>query len=347
MFRFRGKQVNLNFHRGRQDWPVQEFVLVPIKKVPVRHAKFSVRLRESSLRAVHAVHTMLTRMVLFECDCCRERFPAFHPAFAPPAAVAKQIELLKPGKGGVAVCNIEVATWDVLPVPPDATEEALLVAERCSGLCLACHKDIEQQRLELAQGLPAHSAEAREALVVPRRSYRNHMDPLFRFPRNTDLQDLFDSATVVEAMLVALEHMQISFVTARGSGLVKFRKNVISFPQDIDSFARRTRLLGHFRAGDRVDSVRGPGPDARDPQRPPKRKGDVSAEEAARHAVDECDRLVFPATVREVLGDGMLVLDYDHGGDGVEDRSLVNSRITMPAKKAPRAKLTLKMAEAP
>ena len=116
---------------------VQQFRLVPIKKAPLRVAKFFVRLRETSLRAAHAVHTMLTRMVLFECDCCRERFPAFHPAFAPPPEDASKMELMKVGKGGAAVRNIEVARWEELPVPPRATEERLLVVQRCSDLCMA------------------------------------------------------------------------------------------------------------------------------------------------------------------------------------------------------------------
>ena len=59
----------------------------------------------------------------------------------------------------------------------------------------------------------------------------NHMDPVWSFP-HLELQALFDSATVVEAMLVALDHMQVTYVTVKGSGLQKFKKNVISFPQD-------------------------------------------------------------------------------------------------------------------
>ena len=57
------------------------------------------------------------------------------------------------------------------------------------------------------------------------------MDPCFRFPWD-DLKDLFASATLVEAMLLALEHMQVNFVTI-SSGLTKFRRNTLSFPQDI------------------------------------------------------------------------------------------------------------------
>ena len=69
-----------------------------------------------------------------------------------------------------------------------------------TALCEACHQGIEQQRQESPVGLRAVPQEAREAIVVPWRSSRNHMDPLFPFPKN-DLADLFDSATVVDAML--------------------------------------------------------------------------------------------------------------------------------------------------
>ncbi len=67
------------------------------------------------------------------------------------------------------------------------------------------------------------------------------MDPCFRFPWD-DLKDLFDGATLVEAMLVALEHMQVNFVTVSSSGLRKFRRNTLSFPQDIAGFAQRLQL---------------------------------------------------------------------------------------------------------
>ena len=40
---------------------------------------------------------------------------------------------------------------------------------------------------------------------------------------------------------------------------------------------------------------------------------------------------MFPATIREVLSNGRLVLDYDHGfGEGVEDIVHVTSRVRMP-----------------
>ena len=83
------------------------------------------------------------------------------------------------------------------------------------------------------------------------------MDPCFRFPVD-DLQWLFDQASVVEGMLIALEHMQVNFVTVSSTGLRKFRRNTLSFPQDIGSFARRQQLMKSYKVGDRVNSSRGP-----------------------------------------------------------------------------------------
>ena len=48
------------------------------------------------------------------------------------------------------------------------------------------------------------------------------------FPQD-ELAALFQAASLTEAMFVALEHMQVSFVTAQKTRRTKFRKNVISF----------------------------------------------------------------------------------------------------------------------
>ena len=65
-------------------------------------------MRENALRAVQAMHTILSRMVVFYCKECKERFPTFHPAYVPPPALAKEMEMLKHGRDGVALCNLEV-----------------------------------------------------------------------------------------------------------------------------------------------------------------------------------------------------------------------------------------------
>ena len=138
---------------------------------------------------------------MFECKCCRERFPTFHPAYSPPSELG--LELLKPGKNGVAACNVAVKSWESFPPPPEAPAEELLVATSHTGLCLGCHVDIEGQRVRMAR-----DPEGGEALVGPKRSFLNYMDPLYRCPWD-DLRFLFEQATTLESMLVSLEHMQV------------------------------------------------------------------------------------------------------------------------------------------
>lgn len=129
----RGKDLNLNRKVGKGVVAV-EYMLVSLKHLPVRVAKYDVNLRDAPLRAVQAMHTILSRMVLFTCNDCKERFPTFHPAYVPPPGIAKKMEILKPGRDGVPVCSVEVATWDELP-PLDAPDD---LAVCCSGTCLRC-----------------------------------------------------------------------------------------------------------------------------------------------------------------------------------------------------------------
>jgi hypothetical protein len=299
-------------------------LVVPLKHVPSRIAKFDVRLREEPLWAVYAMRTILERMVLFDCTVCREGFPTFHPAYDPSQRV--DLHLLRRGEDGVAACNIEVATWDDVP-PLDASAEDLLVASVHEGTCRACHVDIRKQIV--AQG-------GKEDGIVPRRSYLNQMNPMYGFPAGgvgQDLRDLFSSATVLEAMLVALEHMQVNFVSARRTHLPKFMKNVISFPQDFAGFARRLGLLNQYRPMDRVNSVRGPGRGVQkgDVSREPKLAREASLEDKQRYGEDERGYLVYPAEVLEVLPDGKLHLKYDFGlGEDVEMPEQVWPRIHMP-----------------
>ena len=95
---------------------------------------------------------------------------------------------------------------------------------------------------------------------------------------------------------MSLEHMQVHYTTVGRTGLSKFRRNVISFPQDVAGFAKRMRLLENYRVGDRLNSSRGPG---EDPKRP-MRCAHEATEEEKRYAVDEHGYVVFRATVVEV-----------------------------------------------
>ena len=135
---------------------------------------------------------------------------------------------------------------------------------------------------------------------------------------------MFASATVTESMLIALEHMQVSFVTVAKTGLERFKKNTISFPQDTVRFAVRMEMLGpeEYRVGDRVNSRRGPG---RDASRAERKAEGASAEERDRFGVDEFGCLVIPATVKRIESDGRLVLEYDHcKGEECVELSLIH-----------------------
>ena len=155
------------------------------------------------------------------------------------------------------------------------------------------------------------------------------MDPCFRFPVD-DLQWLFDQATMVEAMLVALEHMQVNFVTVSTTGLRKFRRNTLSFPQDVMTFAQRLDLMKNYRVGDRVNSVRGLGQDPSNPDREVKKAVHATDEERSRFAVDWAGDLIIPGKVLRVHPGGLLEVQYDHGGEGVERIENVTPRVTMP-----------------
>ena len=161
---------------------------------------------------------------------------------------------------------------------------------------------------------------------MPLRGFRNHMDPLYLFPYEK-CWHLFSQANEVEAMLLSLEHMVVHMITV-SCGFTKFRKNTIAFEQDLPSFAQRHGLLDHFRVGDWVNSVRGPG---ENPNRPERLACDESSKEVLeQHAVDEEGRLVYPAEVVEVRGDGVLKLEYRHGGIGFERVEDVEARLQMP-----------------
>ena len=294
--------------------------MVPVKHVPLRVSKFDVVLRQAPLRAVQVMHTILSRMVMFRCLVCNERFPTFHPAYVPPAKL--DLHLLKRGAGGVAQCCVEVESWTELPPFEDESDG---IAKRYTGTCVSCHKDMAAQiGKETSTG---------EAIVpVPKRSFLNTMDPGWNFP--SQLAWLFRQATVTEACLVALDFMQVNFCTVRKTMMHMFRKNTISFPQETGSFFARMGALKQFRVGDRVNSVRGPGSDARDPERPARLWKDASAEEQQRFTQDVHGRMVFAATVRSVCVNGDLVLAYSAGalelGTGVERQENVTARVQMP-----------------
>jgi hypothetical protein len=168
-----------------------------------------------------------------------------------------------------------------------------------------------------------------EVRVIAKFSEDNHMDPCFNFPYQ-ELQELFDGATMIEAMLVALEHRQVHFVTCSSSGLRKFRRNVISFPQELAAFVSRHGLARGYRVNDRVNSVRGPEMPGRDQNRSPLKAWETDDAQRAKHAVTDDGHLVFPACIKQILLSGKILLQYDHGGEGVEMPEWIWPRAQMP-----------------
>ena len=274
-----------------------------------------VRLREQSLRATEAMHAILSHQVRFQCKVCAERFVAFHPAYEPPQEVASRMEVLRRGRSGLRSCSVEVSTWDDIP----SLEIGDGLASHHVGTCVPCQKDQEAQASQQAD------VEG-EVRIVAKRSFLNHMDPCFRFPRD-ELEELFDGATMTESMLVALEHMQIHFVTCSTSGLRKFHRNVISYPQDLRAFVARHGLGRGYLVNERVNSNRGPGLDE---DRKPVKAWEVQDSIKDQLGVTPSGLMVYAATVKEIRRDGKLLLEYDIGGQGVELPEWVTPRAQMP-----------------
>ena len=141
------------------------------------------------------------------------RFPAFHPKHA----VRVQALSLQVPK----CCHNSVAVWD------DVLANHPLLADRCTGLCQDCADDLEKVAGDCTLA------------GVTRFGQRNGQDPLAGFPAldevtslNMQMQELFKQASVLEAMLVALNHMQVSVCTFASSkdartGLPRLRKIII------------------------------------------------------------------------------------------------------------------------
>ena len=110
----------------------------------------------------------------------------------------------------------------------------------------------------------------------------------------------------------------MNFVTVASTGLRKFRRNTLSFPQELPRFAQRLQLMKNFRVGDRVNSLRGVGADPRNPDREVRRATSATAEEREKYGEDSGGALVFPAQVLEVRPNGLVVVEYDGGGVGHE-----------------------------
>ncbi|MCP5040941.1 MAG: hypothetical protein GY944_07905, partial [bacterium] len=113
------------------------------------------------------------------------------------------------------------------------------------------------------------------------------------------------------------------------TGLMKFRRNVISFPQDIGAFAARWGFGKTYRVGDRVNCFLRPGEDLDRERVTP---ASATERERAVCAVADEGALVFPATVRAVSQSGVFELAYDEPFGGVGSATLkdLRPRVRMP-----------------
>ena len=92
-------------------------------------------------------------------------------------------------------------------------------------------------------------------------SARNNFDPLFGLDTGAAYREwlyLSHHATVVESMLVALNHMQVSVCYLRSrntlsKGIPGFKKNIISFPQDITDLKNLSHFFSALSANDVVN----------------------------------------------------------------------------------------------
>ena len=207
---------------------------------------------------------VLCNMVLFHCTTCNNRFPTFHPKHKP------QIDLQC-----LATCPVDVDTWED-PSEENVPDHALM-APYCRGRCSRCAKqlDTEKQTGEaktlgldvavfsaanrqdplagypgLRDGLPAldlsdesplcRLVQRHHADLARQPQYASRIEPLLTVDEGAlrkTINYYMQHATVVEAMVVALQHMQISVCTMRGfsgkPGLACYRKNIICFPQEL------------------------------------------------------------------------------------------------------------------
>ena len=202
-----------------------------------RTAKLHSKFRSDLLASMLDAERVLCNMVLFHCTTCNNRFPTFHPKHRP------QIDLQC-----LATCPVDVDTWED-PSEESLPDHALL-APYCRGRCSRCAKqlDTEKQTGEaktpgldvavfsaanrqdplagypgLRDGLPAldlsdesplcRLVQRHHADLARQPQYASRIDPLLTVDEGAlrkTINYYMQHATVVEAMVVALQHMQIS-----------------------------------------------------------------------------------------------------------------------------------------
>ena len=206
---------------------------------PLRTTNIHAQLRRAPLEAVHYVQEVMESLIFFTCRECHIRFPAFHPKHEDEMKKIK-LQITKH-------CPTAVAEWNTTP----GTGQTL--AARHTGLCAKCA--VETEKNQHKEGLAG----------VLRFGERNGQHPLAGFPATDEstlaamqVQDLFRQASVLESMLAALNHMQVSVCTFTSAGksrtgLPRFRKNIISFPQHMSDLQQHFSFLAGVAINDIVN----------------------------------------------------------------------------------------------
>ncbi len=81
--------------------------VVPLLELPLRVTRLDVQLRENALCALLAHPSVLSRLVLFDCKVCSERFHTFHPAYYPTYRVP--LYIMKRYHESVVSCSLVMA----------------------------------------------------------------------------------------------------------------------------------------------------------------------------------------------------------------------------------------------
>ena len=219
-------------HRGQEGWRV-----LPMEASPLRTAKLQARLHREGLEAVAHFSSIMNSLVLFHCRECKIRFPTFHPKHVPPFPLQ-----------ATQKCPISVGCWD-----QEEVELNYKLAPTCQGLCSECHHDLSFSKSKDGDGLP------------PRFGSQNRQDPLCGFPRDEmtsaqlALGELYRQATLVESMLVALNHIQVSVseFSPYGRAVSRFHKNVICFPQRLADLRSHSIFTCRLKINDIVQLTPG------------------------------------------------------------------------------------------
>ena len=154
-------------------------------------------------------------------------------------------------------CSNKVASFDTQPAP-----------ERCeyaafhTGVCEACHKSLEKVKDDpILKDIAVFSGENDQDPLYGLDAPLPHMRADFLDVREhamRELQYCYDHASLVEAALVSLHHMQVSCcylhnAGGRFTGVTGYSKNIISFPQDLTELRQHQNYISNLQKHDIVN----------------------------------------------------------------------------------------------